>query len=127
MVMFLQVCVIPSVHGGGGGWLPTCITGHMTRGVCIQEGPASGWGLPPGGWWVCIQGGGWACPKYYGIWSTNGQYTSYWNAFLFMQIYGRKLRLVAVRKLLLVFVFGTNSCKKITASPNSNSTEKLYL
>ena len=29
--MFAQASVIPSVPGGGGGWLPACITGHMAR------------------------------------------------------------------------------------------------
>ena len=33
-----------------------------------------------------------------------------------------KLRLVAVRKLLLIFVFGTSGCKKLSGNPKSNST-----
>ena len=41
-VIFSQACIIPSVHGGRGGF-PACITGHMTRGICL------GWGLHPGG------------------------------------------------------------------------------
>ena len=43
-----------------------------------------------------------------------------------MQISRGKLRLVAVKELLLVFVFGTSGCKKITTSPTSNSTKKLW-
>ena len=58
-LIFLQACVIPSVHRGEGSWLPSipeCITGHMTRGVytqtevCIRGGlhPRRGLGrLPP--------------------------------------------------------------------------------
>ena len=33
--------------------------------------------------------------------------------FIFLQISGGKLGLVAERKSLLVFVFGTSACKKI--------------
>ena len=47
MVMFLHLSVI--LFTGGGGF-PACITGHMTRGVCIQGGlhlggSALGWGV----------------------------------------------------------------------------------
>ena len=49
----------------------------MTRGVCIQWGlHLEGLGRPP------------PPPRYMGyyrIWSTNGWYASYWNAFLFMK------------------------------------------
>ena len=31
-VVFSQACVIPFIHGGGGGaGFPACITGHMIR------------------------------------------------------------------------------------------------
>ena len=43
--IFTNIC--HSVPGWGGGF-PTCITGHMTRGVCIQEGLHLGVGLLPG-------------------------------------------------------------------------------
>ena len=65
---------------------PACITGHMTRGLCIRgstswgesgsrEGSASGG--PP-------SGVGQTPPPmiYYGYWSTSGRYASYWSAFL---------------------------------------------
>ena len=58
--IFISIC--HSVPGWGGGF-PTCITGHMTRGVCIQEVCISGLVCFQG---VCIQGvciqGGWAEP-----------------------------------------------------------------
>ena len=103
--MFLHLRVV--LWGVG---FPACITGHMTRGICIQGGlPRGGLHLHPGGLhprgiWktslglplggsasrgVCIQGVG-QIPHpprymgYYGIWSTGGQYASYWNAFLFI-------------------------------------------
>ena len=38
--VFIPVC--HTVHGVVG--FPACITGHMTRGVCIQEGSTSGGG-----------------------------------------------------------------------------------
>ena len=55
---------------------------HASRGRCLPPG-----GLHPGE--VCIQEGeeGWADPLpigYYGIWSSSGQYASYWNAFLLL-------------------------------------------
>ena len=56
-VIFSQASVILSTGWGLG--FPAFITGHMTRGSCIQGG------LPPGGvclWGVCIQGG-WADPQ----------------------------------------------------------------
>ena len=86
---FTSVC--HSFHRGVG--LPVCITGHITRGVCIQGGL-----LPRE---VCIRGvcnqgkgsasggsasRGWADPPYHLIQSTSGGYASYWNAFLFQQI-----------------------------------------
>ena len=53
------------------------------EGVCIQGGclhlgvvASGGEGLHP--WGICI--------GYYGIWSTSGQYVSYWNAFLLIHI-----------------------------------------
>ena len=93
--------------GKGGGGFPACITGHITRvvclwgrgggsastGVCIQGESASGGapfrgvclhgvgiqgGLPPG-----VGGLGRPSPKHYRIWSTSRWYASYWNAFLF--------------------------------------------
>ena len=52
--------------------------GRIQGSICIQEELDR----PP---WVCLQGG-WADPppppRYYGIWSTSGQYASYGNAFL---------------------------------------------
>ena len=91
--MFLNVSVILSMAVG----FPACITGHMTRGVCIQGGLPTrrgvcilrGWTDSPGSVYreVCIQRG-WADPPprymgYYGIWSTSGRYASYWNVFFF--------------------------------------------
>ena len=70
---------------------PACITGHMTR-VSASGGSAfRGLGRPPGmPMGVGLHPGGvWQTPPprrymgYYGIQSTSGQYTSYWNAFLF--------------------------------------------
>ena len=49
------------------------------------------------------------------------------TVYLFMWISGEKLRLVAIRKLLLVFMFSSCGCKKIAGSPNSNWAEELYL
>ena len=43
--VFTGVCLFT------GGGFPACITGHMTRGVCIQEGGSASRG-------VCIQEGG---------------------------------------------------------------------
>ena len=77
---FTHVC--HSVHWGVG--FPACITGQMTRGVCIQGvlhqgGSASRGVCKPGG--ICIQGfciGGSASrgigqtPKHYGIRSISG-------------------------------------------------------
>ena len=68
-VIFSQVFVCPRGVG-----FPTCITGHMTRGVCIQE-LCIQWGSYAGGSaskGVCIRGvciqGGWADPpKLHGI------------------------------------------------------------
>ena len=69
-VIISQASVILSTGEGVGGWrvvgFSACITGHMTRGVCI--------------WGVCIRG----YMGYYGIWSDSGRYASYWNAFLFV-------------------------------------------
>ena len=54
--VFTGVCL--STRGIG---FPACVTGHMTRGVCIQGGSTFRRGLPPGGlplgWEVCIGGG----------------------------------------------------------------------
>ena len=96
--MFLHLCVILFA---GGVSVPSCITCHMTRRVCLQgevyihggvfiEGGSAFRGdLHPGGsasrvgsaYWGC-----WADPPrymgYYGIGSTSGQYASYLNAFL---------------------------------------------
>ena len=80
------------IQGGGLHW------GVCRQGVCIQGGLPTAI-LHPGGVClqevciqekVCIQRGvciqvGWADPfpiRYYGIRSTSGRYTSYWNAFL---------------------------------------------
>ena len=69
-VTFSQACVIPSVHGEGGGLHP---------GGCLDPGVPN-----PGG--SASRGlGGWADPPpigYYRIWSMSGRYASYWNAFL---------------------------------------------
>ena len=53
--MFSQASVILSTVGelgvgGSGVGFPACITGYMTRGVCLQRGlPLGGWGgLHPG-------------------------------------------------------------------------------
>ena len=83
--MFLHL----SVDRGVG--FPACITGHMTR-VSASGGSAfRGFGRPPGmPMGVGLHPGGvWQTPPgdtmgYYGIQSTSGQYTSYWNAFLFV-------------------------------------------
>ena len=84
-VIFSQVCVIHSVHRGV-CLFPACITGDM-REVCFLPGtppspqasrntlpqvrqtptPTKAPSLPYG---------------YYWIWSTSGQYASYWNAYL---------------------------------------------
>ena len=71
--VFTGVCL----STGGRVGFPACITGHMTRGVCIQGAFAS----------VGGGGVGQASPPigYYGIPSTSGWYASYWNAFLYWQ------------------------------------------
>ena len=69
-VMFLLVSVIPST--GGGGVLPQCMLGYHTP----QEAR-----FPPGKH---------APPpreEHSGIQSMSGQYASYWNAFLFFNVY----------------------------------------
>ena len=86
---------------------PACITGHMTRGVCIQwdGGLHLGErGLHQGG--VCIQGG---CrsPR---NWESR-RYASYWNAFLYSYFVVRSKRadffIVTSRK---------RSCRKVMFS-----------
>ena len=76
-VMFLQVSVCPQggggVRGSGGcGWWWGA-GGHAWQGVCMA--------------WEHV----WhACPslcRYYEIWSMSGWYASYWNAFLFDNIF----------------------------------------
>ena len=75
---------------------------------------------------ACVAGGGGIHGRKNG--NCSGQYTSYWNTFLFMQISGEKLGLVAVRTLTLVFLCArTSDSEKIVSNPNSNFTEKLYL
>ena len=65
--MFSEARVIPSVHIGGGCWLPS--VNHRSH---DQGGSASGGlGRPPP-------------PEHYGIRSISGRYASYWNAFLFV-------------------------------------------
>ena len=96
-VMFSQACVIPSVHWGGGGWLPSVhhwshaeggsasrVGGlhPMGRGSVCRRGHPGG-GMHP--WGVCI---GQTPPSgYCGIWSTSSRYASYWNTFLFRYIF----------------------------------------
>ena len=76
-VMFYTTPVCHSVHREGVGF-PVCIIGHMTReglhlggyasrGACIQW---KGVGMTPLRYM-----------RYYGIWPTSRQYTSYWNEF----------------------------------------------
>ena len=104
-VIFSQACVIPSVHGGGGGvGLTACITGHMMRGSASRGESASGrrsasgeGGLHPGGGLQPAGGlhpGGSASrgcwtdpPKHYRIRLISRRYTSYWNAFLYMNVF----------------------------------------
>ena len=77
-VSTLSVCSRGGVVG-----FPACITGHMTRGVCLGDGGGVAsrgmvciWrGLRPGD--VGIP------PQHYGIRSRSRRYPSYWNAFLF--------------------------------------------
>ena len=110
-VTFSHVCGIPSVHREGVGF-PACITGHMTKGAA-SRGSASKSGLHPRG--VCIQGrrsasggqvyiwrglGRTPPPVYYWIRSTSGRYTSYWSAFLFLQVLGKRMFTEVYCKLL---------------------------
>ena len=84
-VMFLHLFV--SLFTGEGVGFPACITGDMTRGVCIGGGVAGGFpasntchmteGVSIQGRWVDPH------PKIHGIRSTSGRYAFYWNAFLF--------------------------------------------
>ena len=88
-VIFSQVCLIPSVHGGGVCIQGVCIQGGLhLRGLHLggsaSRGSASG-GSASGGSassGVCIWGVGRTPLGYYGIQSTSGLYASYWNAFL---------------------------------------------
>ena len=79
------------IWGGGGS---------VSRGVCLQESrlhPGESASKESASRGVCLQRrayiqGGWVdpSPRYMGycrIWSTSGQYTSYWNAFLFFRLY----------------------------------------
>ena len=88
-VIFLQACVIHSVHGLPGMHHRSHDRGgSASKGVCLQGryawGGASGERgcLPPGG--SASRGVGQTPPpiRYYGIRSTSGRYASYWNAFL---------------------------------------------
>ena len=76
--VFIRVCL--SVQRGEGVGFSACITGRMTRGVCI-------WGLcPPLP--RCRPSPGCRPPmEYYGIRSASGRYESYWNAFLLYYIF----------------------------------------
>ena len=88
-----------SLHTGGSAWGVAsrlslspggvCLEGFASRGICIGGGLPGGvyiqGGLPRG---VCIERGVGQIPspiRYYGILSTSGRYTSYWNAFLFLR------------------------------------------
>ena len=67
--------------GGGGISVPACTTGHMTRGSLCPGG------LPGG---VSVQGGlcqGETPPTETPHTVTSGRYESYWNAFLFNNIF----------------------------------------
>ena len=74
--MFLHACVILFIEG--------VASGYMTRGsasegrICIQGSLHRGGGRP-GGWYI----------GYHRIQSTSGHDTSYWNAFLLLQIFGK--------------------------------------
>ena len=71
--VFTGVCL--STAGEGGVGFPLCITGHMTKGVCIPGGlpkPPCRQTPPPMG--------------YYRIVSTSRGYASYWNAFLLIML-----------------------------------------
>ena len=77
--VFTPVCLFTGVGWVGGGWLLSkdhrsqdrrvCITGDLHQGGSASRGSISRPLLRYMG--------------YYGIWSTSGQYASYWNAFLF--------------------------------------------
>ena len=80
--VFTSVCHSSCPQEGG---LPRAGGGSASRvslhpgGVCLGESAYRG---------VCIQRGVGQTPspiRYYGIQSTSGRYTSYWNAFLFLR------------------------------------------
>ena len=106
-VMFLQVCVCPQ----GGGCLPQCMLGCHSppwmmnppeREPPRMENPPDGEPPPPDG-----EPPGWRPPQMENpprwrtppwmekppreadssIWSTSGQYASYWNAFLYVKVF----------------------------------------
>ena len=90
-VMFSQVCVKNSVHGGWGVCVPACTTGHITRGgglcpggVLSRAGPCPGGSLSRRG---SLSGG--SLSRGVSVRETphtvaSGWYASYWNAFLFI-------------------------------------------
>ena len=56
-IIFSEVSVILSTRGGAGGFFPACITGYMSRDICLQG--------------VCIQGNlhpGKSASKSEGVW-----------------------------------------------------------
>ena len=73
--------VVGGVWQGVCAWQGACMAGgHAWKGMCMAGGHS----------WqgTCMEGG--MCgrgvhDRYYDIWSMSGWYTSYWNAFLFME------------------------------------------
>ena len=111
-VMFLHLSVILFRCGRIGS--PVCITGHMTRGICLHGGMDSRGSTSRR---VCVHGG-WADL----IRSTSGRHTSYRNAFLLifhlvMKYYWIELKCYDVMRMftnveLAVYFFNWKSFSK---------------
>ena len=102
-VIFSEVCVKNSVHGGpcmargvmhgrgmcvagGHAWQWVGVGGHVWQGCVCGSGCMAGGACMAGGCaWQGrgVHGKGWGV---HGIWSISGWYASYWNAFLCYQM-----------------------------------------
>ena len=91
-MFFTNVCHSFCSRGGGGLGFPACITGHMTRVVCIQRSSASGGSASEGGLG--------RPPEHYRIRSISGWYASFWKAFLFRILLFLSFRYGKINKAL---------------------------